>query len=148
MATNKKTTSTNKKPVKQKVKRVAKKPTKTNTIKKGAMIDALIASLGIVSTACKTVGINRSTHYDWYNNDPDYAEQVNDIAEHAHDMVESQLHDQIRDGNTTATIFYMKCKMRSRGYVERQDVNLQTNRPDLSALTTDEIREHLKNGKK
>ena len=63
-------------------------------------------------------------------------------------MVESQLHDQIRDGNTTATIFYMKCKMRSRGYVERQDVNLQTNRPDLSALTTDEIREHLKNGKK
>jgi len=148
MATNKKNTSTNKKPVKRRAKPVAKKPTKTNTIKKGAMIDALIASLGIVSTACKTVGINRSTHYDWYNNDPDYAEQVNDIAEHAHDMVESQLHDQIRDGNTTATIFYMKCKMRSRGYVERQDVNLQTNRPDLSALTTDEIREHLKNGKK
>jgi len=148
MATNKKTTSTNKKPVKQKVKRVAKKPTKSNTIKKRAMIEALIASLGIISTACSSVGINRSTHYDWYNNDPDYAEQVNDIAEHAHDMVESQLHDQIRDGNTTATIFYMKCKMRSRGYVERQDVNLQTNRPDLSALTTDEIREHLKNGKK
>eukprot|EP01046_Picozoa_sp_COSAG06_P056312 COSAG06_NODE_10616_length_1648_cov_1.523564_1_plen_110_part_10 len=110
MATKKKTTSTNKKPVKQKVKRVAKKPTKTNTIKKGAMIDALIASLGIVSTACKTVGINRSTHYDWYNNDPDYAEQVNDVAEQAHDFVESQLYNQIQDGNTTATIFYMKCK--------------------------------------
>ena len=45
MATNKKTTSTNKKPVKQKVKRVAKKPTKSNTIKKRAMIEALIASL-------------------------------------------------------------------------------------------------------
>jgi len=148
MATKKKTISTNKKPVKQKVKRVAKKPTKSNTIKKGAMIDALVASLGIVSTACKTVGINRSTHYDWYNNDPDYAEQVNDVAEQAHDFVESQLYNQIQDGNTTATIFYMKCKMRSRGYVERQDVNLQTNRPDLSALTTDEIREHLKNDKK
>ncbi len=112
------------------------------------MIEALIASLGIISTACSAVGINRSTHYEWIKTDDHYAEQVIDIAEHAHDMVESQLHDQIKDGNTTATIFYMKCKMRSRGYVERQDVNLQTNRPDFSDLTTDEIREHLKNGKK
>ena len=136
------------KPTKKRAKPVVKKTTKSNTIKKGAMIEALIASLGIVSTACSAVGINRSTHYEWIKTDDHYAEQVNDIAEHAHDMVESQLHDQIKDGNTTATIFYMKCKMRSRGYVERQDVNLQTNRPDFSDLTTDEIREHLKNGKK
>lgn len=136
-----------KKPAKRRAKPVAKKPTKTNTLKK-AMIDALIKSLGIVSTACKTVGINRSTHYDWYNNDDDYAQQVDDVAESAHDFVESKLYEQITDGNTTATIFYMKCKMRSRGYVERQDVNLNTNRPDLSALSTDEIREHLNNGKK
>ena len=147
MAKKQKTMPESKKPAKVKAKKVVRKPTKTNTLKK-AMIDALIKSLGIVSTACKTVGINRSTHYDWFNNDEHYAEQVNDVAEQAHDFVESQLHDQIRDGNTTATIFYMKCKMRSRGYVERQDVNLQTNRPDLSALTTDEIREHLKDGKK
>lgn len=112
------------------------------------MIDALGKSLGIVSTACKTVGINRSTHYDWLKNDPDYAEQVYDVAEQAHDFVESQLYEQIQDGNTTATIFYMKCKMRSRGYVEKQDVNLNTNRPDLSGLTTEEIREHLNNAKK
>lgn len=148
MAT-KKTSTVNKKPAKRRAKPVAKKPTKTNTIKKGAMIDALIASLGIVSTACKSVGINRSTHYDWYNNDPDYAQQVNDVAEQAHDFVESQLYNQISEGNTTATIFYMKCKMRGRGYVEKQDVNLNTNRPDMSALTTEEIREHLNNaGKK
>jgi len=135
-------------PVKRRKKPVAKKPTKTNTIKKKAMIEALTKSLGIVSTACSSVGINRSTHYDWLKSDPDYHEQCNAVSEQAHDFVESQLFNQIQDGNTTATIFYMKCKMRSRGYVEKQDVNLNTNRPDLSSLSTDEIREHLNNANK
>ena len=43
-------------------------PTKTDILKK-AMIQALEKSLGIVTTACKNVGIHRSTYYDWYNND-------------------------------------------------------------------------------
>ncbi|MCC6448747.1 MAG: hypothetical protein IT215_08705, partial [Chitinophagaceae bacterium] len=44
--------------------------TNTNILKK-AMIEALEKSLGVVTTAAKAVGIDRSTHYDWYNNDPE-----------------------------------------------------------------------------
>ena len=32
---------------------------------KKAMIDALEKSLGIVTTACKNVGIGRTTFYEW-----------------------------------------------------------------------------------
>ncbi|MGI9556069.1 MAG: hypothetical protein ACR2M9_04335, partial [Cyanophyceae cyanobacterium] len=84
-----------------------------------------------------------STHYSWYNNDQEYRQKVNEVIEVAHDFVESQLYNQIKDGNTTATIFYMKCKMRERGYIEKQEINLNTKRPDLSGMTTDEIRKHL-----
>jgi len=123
-------------------KTVKRNPTKTDTLKK-AMCDALKQSLGIVTTAIQKVGIHRSTHYSWYNNDPEYRQKVNEVIEVAHDFVESQLYNQIKDGNTTATIFYMKCKMRERGYIEKQEINLNTKRPDLSGMTTDEIRKHL-----
>ena len=38
------------------------------------------------------------------------------------DFAESQLHKQIRDGNSTATIFFLKTKGKKRGYVERQEI--------------------------
>jgi len=36
------------------------------------MLQALEKSLGIVTTAAKQIGIDRTTHYDWYNKDPEY----------------------------------------------------------------------------
>ena len=32
------------------------------------------------------------------------------------------LQDAINDGNLTATIFFLKCKGKKRGYIERQEV--------------------------
>ena len=37
------------------------------------------------------------------------------------DMAENELLRQIRDGNTTATIFFLKTQAKDRGYVERQE---------------------------
>ena len=38
------------------------------------------------------------------------------------DYAESQLHKQIGEGSTSATIFYLKTKGKSRGYIERQEI--------------------------
>jgi hypothetical protein len=97
-----------------------------NPTLKRAMIEALEKSLGIVTSACKSVGINRSTHYDWLKTDEDYKAEVESIEDIAIDFAESQLHKQIKDGNPTSTIFYLKTKAKKRGYIERQEIHQET----------------------
>jgi len=92
-----------------------------NPTHKKAMIEALEKSLGIVTTACKQVGIDRSTHYDWYKSDEDYRAAVDGISDIALDFAESQLHKQIQNGEVSSTIFYLKTKGKRRGYIEKTE---------------------------
>ena len=97
-----------------------------NPTHKKAMIQALEKSLGVVTSACKAVGINRSTHYEWLKTDEEYKKEVEDVENIALDFAESQLHKQIKEGNTSGTIFYLKTKGKKRGYVERTEVHQET----------------------
>tara|TARA_Y100001938_G_C7908644_1_gene338440 strand:- start:127 stop:483 length:357 start_codon:yes stop_codon:yes gene_type:complete len=94
---------------------------KSEHIKKG-LLDALEKSLGVVTTACKQVGIGRTTFYNYCNDDKEFATKVKEIENVALDFAESQLHKQIQDGSTAATIFLLKTKGKKRGYVERQEI--------------------------
>tara|TARA_R100001460_G_scaffold1564_2_gene5837 strand:+ start:1212 stop:1556 length:345 start_codon:yes stop_codon:yes gene_type:complete len=89
---------------------------------KKAMLASLEKNLGVVTSACKAVGISRQTHYNWLKNDTEYKEQVEDIENVALDYAESKLHNQITKENATAIIFYLKTKGKKRGYVERQEI--------------------------
>jgi len=101
------------------------------------MIEALEKSLGIVTTACKQVGIGRTTHYLWLDEDPEYKAAVNGIKDIVLDFAESKLHKLIESGDTGATIFLLKTLGKGRGYVERQElagvenapINIITNHP-------------------
>ena len=94
---------------------------KTEQHKKG-IIEALEKSLGVVTTACKSLGIGRTTFYEWMKDDEEFSYKVNDIQNIALDFAESQLHKQIGEGSTIATIFYLKTKGKKRGYIERQEI--------------------------
>jgi hypothetical protein len=100
--------------------------TKTD-INKKAMLEALEKSLGIVTTACKTVGISRETHYQYYKTDKHYRKACKDIENVTLDFAESQLHKQIAKGNPLSIMFFLKCKARKRGYIEQQDIKIQGN---------------------
>lgn len=107
--------------------------------KKKAMLKALEKSLGIVSHACKSIGIHRSTHYDWLESDPDYRSAVTELEEDALDLSESKLFERIvgvkllSDKNNPesavyqvppsdrAIIFHLKTKGKKRGYIERNE---------------------------
>ena len=97
-------------------------------VQKKAMIEALEKSLGVVSTACKAMGISRQTHYNWLK-DPEYKAAVEELSEVAVDFAESHLHKLIRDGNPAATIFFLKTKGKGRGYVERQEIAVAEKKP-------------------
>lgn len=94
---------------------------KTKQHKKAVLV-ALEKSLGVVTTACKNVGVGRTQFYNWLKDDKEFAMAVKEIENIALDFAESQLHQQIQGGNTSATIFYLKTKGKKRGYVERQEI--------------------------
>tara|TARA_R110000772_G_scaffold53171_2_gene121713 strand:- start:1348 stop:1710 length:363 start_codon:yes stop_codon:yes gene_type:complete len=98
---------------------------KSDTIKEKLLI-ALEKSLGVVTTACKNVGVHRSTYYEWYNKDEGFKKEVDSIQNVALDFAESQLHKQIQEGSTSATIFYLKTKGKLRGYQENQAIDINT----------------------
>lgn len=90
------------------------------------MLKALESSLGVVTVACKQADIPRSTYYKWLNEDKEFAKEVKEIENIALDFGESQLHAQMKDGNTSATIFFLKTKGKKRGYVERSELDLSS----------------------
>lgn len=93
-----------------------------STLKKAEMIKALEQSLGVVTTACKKVGINRQTHYNWYYKDEEYKRACDDLKDVTLDFAENHLHKAIQEGNITAIIFLLKTLGKKRGYVERQEI--------------------------
>jgi hypothetical protein len=122
---------------------------KSNTIKGGQirtavqkkkLIEALEKSMGVVTTACASLKIDRSTHYKWLMEDESYRNMVQEIENVALDFAESKLHANIAQMDTTAIIFFLKTKGKNRGYTEKNtlDVNA-TFRQDLSHLSVDEL---------
>ena len=97
--------------------------------KKAAMLEALEKSLGIVSTACKMVDISRQTHYAWLKADEEYKKAVNSIQDGVLDFAESHLYKLVKEGNPAATIFFLKTKGKKRGYIERQEIEVQEKKP-------------------
>ena len=89
---------------------------------KDKVIDALERSLGIVTPACKEVGISRETFYRWYREDINFKKKVDDINEITLDFAENQLLKKIKEGSERSILFYMKYKARQRGYTE--DINI------------------------
>lgn len=101
---------------------MSKKP--HNATLKKRMVAALEKTFGVVTTAAKMAKIDRCTHYRWLKSDEDYKQKVEDLENVMLDFAESNLHQQIMEGNTTATIFLLKTRGRKRGYIERQNIKV------------------------
>lgn len=84
--------------------------------KKYAMTQAMSKTLCNVSMSCRYVGISRTTHMRWMNSDKEYRRVIKTIKDIALDLTETALMKRIAKGDTTATIFYLKCHGKERGY--------------------------------
>lgn len=97
------------------------------------MLEALEQSMGIVTTACKVVGISRQTHYRWIDEDEDYAEKCNnlDTRKLKGDFIESKLLKLVDKEIPSAVIHASKTYNRERGYGERLEITGEDGRPIL-----------------
>lgn len=98
----------------------AKKRVRTHTKEKDriSFLEVLAQTYNI-SNACKMSGICRHTFYEWKKKFPDFKKQAEDINESLIDLVESSLLNKIQEGDTTAIIFFLKCRAKDRGYIEK-----------------------------
>lgn len=94
--------------------------TKRDMVKK-AFLEALRRSFGNISKACEAVGITRNTYYRWMKQQR-FRQEVEQVMDSLVDHAESMLWKQMAEGNITAIIFFLKCKGKHRGWVERQEI--------------------------
>lgn len=98
---------------------------KNSREKKEALVKALRKSMGNITLACRAVGISRPTFYRWLEKDHKLKEECVNIEEEAIDFVENKLFGRINANDTTAIIFYLKTKGKKRGYVEKQEMEIE-----------------------
>ena len=98
--------------------------------KKELMLEALEAELGNITRACKRINVGRRTHYDWMARDAEYRKMVTEISEQAIDFAEEHLLKQIKAGDTTATIFFLKTRGKHRGYEQVANVKYSVTRDE------------------
>ena len=103
--------------------------------KQKAFLETFEKSATNVSTACKKAGITRKTYYRWMNTNDTLKERVEDIRESMIDFAESMLYKNMKAGKETSTLFFLKTRGKSRGYVEKQEIEMNAN----VNMTSDEV---------
>lgn len=93
-----------------------------------------------ISLACQQCHINRSTYYYWLKESEVFKQNINEIREGLIDFAESKLMQEVRSGNTTAILFFLKTQGKDRGYVERMEQDVTVNKFEelMQSLPDDE----------
>lgn len=99
------------------------------------MLEELKCSMGIVSLACDKANISRTQFYKWLKDDEDFRQKYEEIEERQIDFVESRLFQNIKNGDPTSIIFYLKTKGKKRGYQEKTEIDIR--QVDLPVIEID-----------
>lgn len=112
--------------------------------KKKLFIEALEESRGMVTTSCQRAGITKKTLCEWREKDKAFDEEINRIKEEQKEWVQGRLMTLIENGNTSATIFFLKTQC---GWRETQKVEVEnTNDVDVREMLK-ELKKDLTNEK-
>lgn len=77
-----------------------------------------------VSRACKRVNVTLHTFRKWCEEDPDFAELVDEMNFHKGNFFEEHFIKLIQAGDSAATIHAMKTYNRERGYNDKQEITV------------------------
>ena len=92
-------------------------------IQKNRFLELYRQNHGIILTACKKLKMSRQTFYEWYENDKDFAREVDYVKEDAIDYTKSKLFENISKGKEASIFFHLKCVA---GFCEKQQIEINT----------------------
>ena len=106
--------------------------------KRETFLKALEVTQGLVYIAAAKCHLDPRVHYTAIEeNDEQYIARYKAICERKLDDAEAQLSKAIKAGRDIPLMFYLKCKGKERGYVERQEIAPVT--PDGAALVPESL---------
>ena len=110
---------------KKEIVKTSDKPVQIQMAKrKERLLDCLVKCNGVISHACEMANVNRRLYYDYYQNDPDFRRDADKVEDIVFDKVEHKLFDLIEAGNAQVLLYYLKTKMKKRGYIEKTEMDL------------------------
>ena len=109
--------------------------------------DAIRECQGFVTKAAGKLDCSVATIYNYVNRYQSVQEARDESREAMLDFAEGKLLSLIRKGNVAATIFFLKTQGKSRGYIERQEVDSKqvSLNIDMGTLTMQQV-ERIANG--
>lgn len=107
--------------------------------------NVLVKSLGNVSAAVRTTGLDRSNHYKWCKTNDSYKQLVDQIADIELDYYEQALRELIQKSNPAAIIFALKAKGKHRGWIEKQEIEHSGN---VTKIEVEHVGENKKTSSK
>ena len=99
------------------------------------IIDAIRESNGLLTLAAKKAGVGYTTIWRYTQDYPSVKQAVIEAKERMLDFAEGKLYENIKGGDNTAIIFYLKTQGKGRGYIERQEVTGEGGKPISYEIT-------------
>ena len=101
---------------------------------------ALIKANGFQSVAAEMLGVHPSSISRRLKNNANLQKRLDEIQEARLDFAEQQLEALINDKNPSAIMFFLKCKGKKRGYIEKEIhiVQEKKNSIEISGISEDE----------
>jgi hypothetical protein len=87
-------------------------------------LKAFEVTAGNVSNACEKVNISRAIYYHWLKTNETFKEKVEEVNNKNIDFAETMLLKNIREGKESSIFFFLKCKAKDRGYIEKQEIGV------------------------
>ena len=78
---------------------------------------------GNISKACKALGIDRKTYYNWKNSNDDFRDRAEEVIDKILDDIEDVVYTKALEGDLKAAFFVLKTKGKKRGWSEKDKID-------------------------
>ena len=103
------------------------------------IIKALGETQGLLTMAARKAGVSYTTVKRYAAEFPSVKQAVQDAKESMLDFAEGKLYQKIKAGDNIAILFYLKTQGKSRGYIEKQEIEHSGNISNERELTDEEL---------